>query len=82
VTQSHHDVVLANFARQIRKPLNALEALIFYLDLIIAPKDARFHEQLKRMHSEIVNSDQSLRDGLRKIRDCFDGGVRSSSDGL
>ena len=61
--------VLDDFAHQLRQPLSALEALTFYLSLITGPEDARVHEQLQRMHLEIADADQILREGMRVLHD-------------
>jgi hypothetical protein len=70
VAQLHSVDVLADFAHEMRQPLSALEALTSYLE-IIAPEDARFREQLRRMHAEIAHADQVLCDGLRTVRAYF-----------
>jgi len=71
MTQSHSQDILADFAHQLRQPLSAIEALACYLDLIAKPEDERVHEQLRRMHAEIVHTDQVLRDGLCTLRTYF-----------
>ncbi len=75
MAHSHGEDVLADFVHQLRQPLGALEALTSYLDLIAAPEDARFQEQLRRMHAEIDHADQILRDGLRTLRAHFSADV-------
>jgi signal transduction histidine kinase len=71
MAQSHSEHMLADFAHQLRQPLSTLEALAYYLDLIAAPEDARVHEQLRRIHSEIARTDQILRDGLCTLSACL-----------
>lgn len=66
--QSHSEDILADFSHQLRQPLSTLEALAFSLDLIVKPKDARVHEQLRRIHAEIAHIDQIILDGMCTIR--------------
>ena len=58
---------LAEFAHDIRQPLSALEALTFYLDLIIPEEETRVREQLRRMHMEIAHADRILSRGTRTL---------------
>ncbi len=46
---------------------SALEAVASYLDLIV-PEDDRVREQLLRIHLQIAQADQVLRDGMRELR--------------
>jgi signal transduction histidine kinase len=71
VAQSQREDLLADFAHRLRQPLSALEALTSYLDLITTSEDLRVREQLDRMHSEITQADQILRDGLLMLRPYF-----------
>jgi hypothetical protein len=71
VDQSHSKDLLTDFAHQLRQPLSTLETLAFYLDLITRPEDAKAHEQLQRMRSEIAHTDQVLRDGVCTLRAYF-----------
>lgn len=75
--QSQREDVLADFAHRLRQPLSVLEALTSYLDLITAAQDVRVREQLSRMHSEIGQADEILRDGLLTLRSYFLGQERS-----
>ena len=68
MAQSHAKDILADFAHQLRQPLTTLETLAFYLDLIASPENARVHEPLREIHSEIARTDQILRDGLCTLR--------------
>jgi signal transduction histidine kinase len=68
MAQSDSKDILADFAHQLRQPLSAIEALACYMDLIAKPEDELIHEQLRRMHAEIVRADQILRDGLCTVR--------------
>lgn len=77
MAQSQHEDVLADFAHRLRQPLSVLEALTSYLDLITTTEDERVREQLRRMHSEIDQADQILRDGLLALRPYFLGQERS-----
>ncbi|PYT03252.1 MAG: hypothetical protein DMF60_19000 [Acidobacteria bacterium] len=54
-----------------RQPLSVLETLTFYLSLITSPEDGRVHEQLQRIHSEIADAEQILREGIRSLHDHF-----------
>ena len=47
--------------------LSALEALTFYLDLIIPEEETRVREQLRRMHVEIAHADRILSNGMRTL---------------
>jgi signal transduction histidine kinase len=73
VVQSQREDVLADFAHRLRQPLSALEALTSYLDLITTTHDVRVREQLSRMHTEIIQADQIIRDGLIALRPYFHG---------
>ena len=75
--QSDSEDLLADLAHQLRQPLSALEALVFYLDLIAKPEEAQVHEQLRLMHSEIAHTDQILRDGVCTLRAYFQSQGRS-----
>jgi signal transduction histidine kinase len=77
VAHSQREDVLADFAHRLRQPLSALEALTSYLDMITTTQDVRVREQLTRMHSEIIQADQILRDGLRTLRPYFSSQERS-----
>ena len=70
MAQSSEDI-LTDFAHQLRQPLSTLDALASYLDLIAKPEDAKMHEQLRLMHSEIANTDRILRDGVSTLRRLF-----------
>ena len=71
MAQSHAEDILADFVHQLRQPLNTLDALAFYLDLIAKPEDAQVHEQLRLMQSEIAYTDQVLREGMCTLRAYF-----------
>jgi len=68
VAQFDPDDILADFSHCMRQPLSALEALTAYLELITAGRDPRIQEQLCRMHSQIALAEQTLCDGVRKLR--------------
>jgi signal transduction histidine kinase len=82
VAQSQREDVLADFAHRLRQPLSVLEALTSYLDMITATQDERVREQLSRMHSEISQADEILREGLRTLRPYFLGQERSDRSEL
>jgi signal transduction histidine kinase len=67
VAQADCEDALADFAHRLRQPLSALEAVASYLDLIV-PEDARVREQLRRIHLQIEQADEILRDGMRDLR--------------
>jgi signal transduction histidine kinase len=67
VAQVHSDEVVAEFIHQLRQPLSALEALTSYLDLITPAENKLVHEQLRRMHVEVDQADQILKNGLRTL---------------
>lgn len=67
MAQAHCEDALADFAHRLRQPLRALEAVASYLDLIV-PEDDRVREQLLRIHLQIAQADQVLRDGMRELR--------------
>jgi signal transduction histidine kinase len=67
VAQVHCEDALADFAHLLRQPLSTLEAVASYLDLIV-PEDTRVREQLRRIHVQIAQADQVLRDGVRELR--------------
>ena len=77
MAQSQREDVLADFAHRLRQPLSVLEALTSYLDMITATQDERVREQLSRMHSEISQADEILREGLLTLRPYFLGQERS-----
>jgi len=66
VTQTDQttDEVLGTLAHELRQPLSNIEAIAYYLSMILPPDDAKIQPQLARIRELVEQSNLILSDAL------------------
>ena len=66
VTQTERttDEVLGTLAHELRQPLSTIEAIAYYLSMILPPDDAKIQPQLARIRELVEQSNLILSDAL------------------
>jgi signal transduction histidine kinase len=66
VTQTDQttDEVLGTLAHELRQPLSTIEAIAYYLSMILPPDDAKIQPQLARIRELVEQSNLILSDAL------------------
>jgi signal transduction histidine kinase len=58
------DEVLGSLAHELRQPLSNIEAIAYYLSMILPPNDAKVQPQLARIRELVEQSNLILSDAL------------------
>lgn len=71
-------IALRDLAHELRQPLSTIEAIAYYLAMVLPPDDEKTHEQLERLQhlveqsNWILSNSLNLSDAAAPVRECVD----------